>query len=146
MAAPKGGGTLQAKMIKKLEKNPKKLYTKQTMMKLLGVEERPAENALYNAWRTGKICKHVDPCPETGYQQFALKIPGTKAAVYQKLERGSGTKKRKKSQMPTAREIRTMFAQTQNQLAKMEDMMVAVVEEAETLEKMMTRIRNLSNL
>ena len=50
----------------------------------------------------------------------------------------------KKGQMPSSREIRAMFAQTQNQMAKMEYMMIAVVEEAEELEKMMTKIRAIS--
>lgn len=145
--AVKGGGTLQAQLIEKLQDDPKGLYTKHDAMDLLDVEERPAENALYNAWRTGKIHKHVDPCPETGYQRFALKIPAAKSAVYIKGDRGGSTgKKMKKGKMPSAREIRSMFAQTQNQMAKMEDMMVAVVEEAEELEKMMNKIRNISNL
>lgn len=141
-----GSGTLQAQLIAIMKEDPKALWTKNDVMETLDIEERPAENALYNAWRTGKMNKHIDPDPETNLQRYALNISPAKQAIYEKSDRGSTPKKRKKGTMPSAREIRTMFAQTQNQMAKMEDMMVAVVEEAETLEKMMNKIRNISNL
>lgn len=142
-----GGGTLQAQLIEKLEEEPKALWTRDDVMEYLEVEERAAENALYNAWRTGKICRHVDRHPENNLYQYALKIPTLKSAVYEMSNRGQSTPtgKKKKGQLPTAREVRTMFAQTQNQMAKMEDMMIAVVEEYEELEKMINKIKNITS-
>jgi len=144
MAVSKGGRTLQAQLIEKLQDDPKALWTRDDVMEYLGVEDRAAENALYNAWRTEKICRHVERCPKTNLYQYALTITPAKSAPYEMVPR-SPTGKKKKGQLPTAKEVRTMFAQAQNQMAKLEDMVIAIVDEYEETEKLLNKIKNITS-
>lgn len=148
MATTAGGaGTLQAQIVELFKTSPKKLYTKFDIMEQFDIEERPAENGLYNAFRLGKIMRHIDKCGETGVWRFALSVPESKADVYVKNEAKSASMtkgaKRKKGKSYSSREIRTAFAQAMNTLAQLEDMVSTVVDLAEDTEKKMLKIENL---
>lgn len=136
-----------------LKENPKDLWTWDDLLEAIpDSNEKAVQNSVHRLFTEGQIKRHMDRCEDTNRWRYGMSIPESKADKWVKNEnvvagatRRKG-KKKKKGQMPSAREIRMMFAQTQNQMAKMEDMMVAVVEEAEELEKMMNKIRNISNL
>ena len=130
---------------KTFKKNPTKLYT---VADLINDEynEKALITALWRQHKNGKIMRHKEKS-EDGKYRYALEIADENAVEYVeksplagKAQKG-GTKKR--GQKHTAKEIRTMFAQTMNQLAKLEDMVSDIVELAEDTDKTMQKIENL---
>lgn len=136
---------LYGKMETFFKATPTKMYTYEDIMEEFEVEQQAAQNGVYNLYRVGKIMRHIDKDPDTNIHRYALKINPAKADPYKAMERNSPTGKKKKGQLPSAREMRTAFAQLQNSLANMEDMMIAVVEESEHMEKMLNKIKNITN-
>lgn len=146
MSKKAGAGTLQKQLVEEMGKDPVRLYTIPEIMEIFDIDKVAAGNALYNTYRVDRIMKHKET-NDKNQMQYALKIPEHLSKPYAPQNSRSNIKshKIKKGQMPSSREIRTMFAQTQNQMAKMEDMMIAVVEEAEDLEKMIHKIKNITS-
>lgn len=137
--------TVQKQIVNAMKEQGSKnsLWTRQDIQDALGLEARPAENALYNAWRSGKIYRHKDK-DEDGNMRYALNMKEQYREIYIPTEkRASPGGTRKKKKLPTAKELRTMFAQTMNQMAQLEDSMLAVVERQEQLEKTITKIESL---
>lgn len=143
MAGPKN--TIQAEIIKTMKEQGSKntLWTKQDIMDALDLDERPADNALYNAWRSGKLFRHKEKSTD-GQYRYALYMKEQYREIYvQQEKRGSPGVARKKKKLPSAKELRSMFASTMNQMAQLEDSMLAVVERQEQLEKTITKIESL---
>jgi len=142
---------LYGKVVNLLKDSPKKLFTWEDIKEEFDINDVAAQNAVYNMHRAGKIERHTDK-DENKFWRYAFKVSAGKSDPYvqgesrkPKMNAMKTVKGRRKGQLPSAKEMRTMFAQTQNQMAKMEDMMIAVVEEYEELEKMINKIKNITS-
>ena len=128
---------------------PTDLWTRDELMEELDdIDKRQAENALYNAWRAEKLYRHKNVNNDKQFQ-YALKIPeinrATPPAPYvasTSPSSGSGIKKRR-GVKATPKEIRMAFMQVQNSLAKLEDMIMPIIEDAEEKDKMLNKLRNM---
>lgn len=122
------------------------LWTRPEIMEHFGWHKTQAENALYNAWRTGKIHKHKEPDKE-GNNRYALYIKEASRLLYTPSKptgATSGTsRKRKKGSLPTSKEIRRMFAEHMNSTAQLEDIVLELADRLEVLEKKHEKIQSL---
>lgn len=130
-----------------LKKNPKKLYTRVDTEKALKLTTKEAGNSLWWLWKEGRIQRHVEKT-EDGLYQYAYQLPKDKVEVYKpgpmaETMKQVSKRRKKKGGMPSAREVRAMFAQAQNQIATLEDMVMQVMEEYETMEKKVNRLMKL---
>ena len=133
----KGQTGIGKRVVKLLEDNPTKLFTRVDVAEALEEDVRAADNSLYNNWRAGRIFRHTETDEATGFNQYAFEIDEEHAQLYVKQGRKSS------GELPNAREIRTQFAQAMNTLAKLEDMVTGVVELAEDTERKMKKIEDL---
>jgi len=141
------GGGKQEKLIALMGEHAKtQLWIREDFMEHFGWDKIPAENAVYNAWRTGKIYRHKEPDKE-GNKRYGLSIKEESRAIYKQSKTGGGTTpgitRKKKKSLPSAKELRKMFAEHMNQMAQLEDTMLAVVERQEELEKTISKIEQL---
>lgn len=137
--------TLQQQIMEMMREQGTKnaLWTPQDIMDQMGLDARPVENALYNAWKTGKIYRHKEKSADN-YFRYALYMKEQYRENYVPQPKGSSPGgARKKKKLPTAKELRVLFASTMNQMAQLEDSMLAVVERQEQLEKTITKIESL---
>lgn len=145
MAAPKTGN-IQVRIQEAMEAEGKTtLWTKQEIMDTLGLEERPAANALYNAWRFGKIMRHKDK-DDDGNHRYALSIKeGQRLDYVPTTSTGAkpGGTRKKKSNMITAKELRKLFAAHMNSTAQIEDIVLGLADRLEELEKSHEKIKQL---
>lgn len=137
---------MQQKVINLLtETDPKALWTTQEIAEELDVETKKVENAVYNAWTLGKICRHAEK--EAGKVRYAAKITGANNLLYEQrpinVANANSKPKKRKGSYATGKEIRMEFANLQRALMRLEDMVMSKVEDAEETEKNLNKLRNL---
>jgi len=143
-AIKKGNGTIQQQMLALMKgDSPTTLWTRDDFMNELGIEMRPAENACYNAWKSGKIYRHKDK-DENKLFSYALSIKEQHREMYQPTTGATpGPARKKKSKMITAKELRKLFAAHMNSSAQLEDIVLELVDRLEELEKSHEKIKQL---
>lgn len=144
-----GAGSLQKQFIAIMAEQgkPSDIWTVEDMMEATGLEKRQVDNALSNAWRGGKIDRHKDNGDSTtgwGFARYALKIKDSDKRIYVVNQaQALGHTKRRKGQKATPKEIRVAFMQVQNSLAKLEDMIMPIIEDAEDRDKVLNKLKSL---
>lgn len=136
---------LQASIIKLFKEKGSRtdLWVREDVMAELSVDKRQAENALYNAWRSGKIYRHIDKDVD-GQNRYALSIKGESQSPWIPSEKKQSTgPKRKKKQQLSPREVRLLFAATQTQLARLEDTVMSTIEAYEEMERAVNKFKSL---
>lgn len=133
---------LRQKVMSQLNATPTKLYTHNDIERILKINAKAATNATYNLFRDGLIQRHVNKSKD-GLYQYAIKISEGKSVKYEAQQTNKSSQKKKKPAI-TLREVRMAFAQTQNQLAKLEDIISQIMEENDEFNKMFNKIRNLT--
>lgn len=131
-----------------LRAEPKDLWTWGDILEEIPESnEKAVQNCIHRLYVEGKVMRHIDSEEETRRRRYAMEITPAKRDDYVKIEYTNTGKttpiKRKKGSLPSSKEIRTAFAQTMTQLAKLEDMVSDVVELAEDTERKMKKIENL---
>ena len=144
----KGSGTLQAQFIKIMEGQgkPTDLWTVADMVEASGYDKRQVDNAMGNAWRAGKIERHRDNAAAAtgwGAARYALKVKDADRKVYTPTPAGSSGPTKRRGVKATTKEIRMAFMQVQNSLAKLEDMIMPIIEEAEDKDKILNKLKNM---
>lgn len=145
----KGGGTLQQDFIRIMNEQGKSsdLWTVADMMEASGINKTKTDNAMANAWRTGKIDRHKDNIKTGsgwGVARYALKLKDSDKQVYVVNPIGGGTNPAKRrGANATPKEIRMAFMQVQNSLAKLEDMIMPIIEQAEDKDKILNKLKNM---
>ena len=145
MAGKKGGGTLQAEIIKMMgeKAGPTDLWVRDEVMAEMDITDiRQAENALYNAWRSGKIYRHKDQTEDKQFQ-YALKIKEADRRSSSDIKVYSPGAKKRKGTKPTAKEIRMAFMEVQRAFTRLEDLVMPVIESAEDRDKVLDRLKNI---
>jgi hypothetical protein len=137
----------QQQLIALMGEHPKtQLWIKEDFMDHFGWGDIPAANAVYNAFRSGKIHKHKEKDKE-GNQRYALSIKEENRQIYKQSKTGSGPKpggpRKKKGGLPTSKEIRRMFADHMNSTAQLEDIVLGLADRLEILEKNHEKIKQL---
>lgn len=142
----KGAGNLQARIVELMTEKgkPTDLWTYEDVMtEFDDLNKRQAENALYNAFLTGKIYRHKD-ANEDKQIQFALQIKeGNRFIKITGPRNMSPGPKKRKGVKPTAKEIRMAFMDLQRAFTRLEDLVMPVVESAEDKDKALERLRNI---
>lgn len=139
--------TLQADILEMMKGHGKNtLWSVSEVMDEMEVERRAAENALYNLYKKqgqGKpgLFRHKDKS-EDGELRYALYIPEKYREIYTP-SKGRNLSGPRKKRLPNAKELRAMFGAAMNQMAALEDAMLAVVERQEELEKTTNKIKAL---
>jgi len=126
-----------------LNEDPKQLWSIPEMLEKFPESTYKAIDTHFRVLRVdGRIDRHIDR-DINGDFQFAVKVKIEKIDPYIKQERpsNSGPKKRK-GKLLSSKEIRSMFAAHYNNMAKLEDSVMAIVEQFEETEKEMIKIRN----
>jgi len=150
----KGGG-LQERIVAMMKEKGSQntLWTREEVMAELNLEKTQAENALYNAFRKPNnplLHRHKEKDAD-GNARYALHIKEENRDIYTP-SKGKGTKNpvirglkksRKKSRLPTAKELRKMFSEAQNHMAILEDAVLAVTERYEEIDKAATKLKDL---
>jgi hypothetical protein len=148
----KGSGTLQQQIIEVMTDSakPTELWLIADIMDSLGITKVQADNALANAWKTNKICRHkINANPDAVYggsARYALKIKEEDKQYYSVSPRASAispTGKKRKGQKASAKEIRFAFVEMQRALTRLEDLIMPVVEDAEEKDKALEKLRNI---
>ncbi len=90
----------------------------------------------------GDISRHIDNDINDD-KQYAVSIKNDKIEPYTKQDHSAkgNFKTKRKGKLLTGKEIRSMFAAHYNNMAKLEDSVMAVIEQFEATEKEMTKIR-----
>ena len=115
-------------------------------LKATGLEKRQCDNALSNAWRAGKIDRHKDNGGADtgwGFARYALKLKDSERRVYVSTLATGRVSTKRRGAKATPKEIRMAFMQVQNSLAKLEDMIMPVVEEAEEKDKVLNKLKSM---
>jgi len=136
----------QAQIIAVMKETGKnQLWTRPDIMQHFDWPKTASENALYNAWRGGKIFKHKDADNE-GNARYALYIKEEYRKPHQQ-SKGTGATpggtRKKKGALPTAKELRKMFANHMNSTAQLEDIVLGLADRLEELEKSHEKIKSL---
>lgn len=144
----KGSGTLQKQFVAIMEEQgkPTDFWTVEDMVKASGYDKRQVDNAMGNAWRGGKIERHRDNAPSAtgwGAARYALKVKDADRKIYSPTPAGSSGPTKRRGVKATPKEIRMAFMQVQNSLAKLEDMIMPVVEDAEEKDKVLNKLKNM---
>lgn len=144
-----GGGTLQQQFIAimKGQGKPTDLWSVADMMEATGLVKIKVDNAMANAWRTGKIDRHKingdSGGAYMGFSRYALKLKDSDKQDYV-ASSGRGTSfAKRKGPKATPKEIRMAFMQVQNSLAKLEDMIMPIIEQAEDKDKILNKLKNM---
>ena len=143
-----GAGSLQQQFVKIMTEQgkPSDLWTIADMMEVTGLEKRQVENALSNAWRGGKIDRHRvngDSTTGQGSARFALKLKDADKQTYVPFQASGAGSPKRRGVKATPKEIRMAFMQVQNSLAKLEDMIMPVVEDAEEKDKVLNKLKSM---
>lgn len=124
-----------------------KLFTIQDLADEWECEFRTIQNITHNLRLKGKIDRHIDRDKNKNFR-FAVLISPDKVEPYvpmaskTKNNSDNNIKKKKRGQLLSGKEIRSMFAAHYNNMAKLEDSVMAIIERSEMTEKEMTKIRN----
>jgi len=139
--------------------NPKTLYSIPDLVDIFKTHEqlkskdadqkrKAIENMLRNLRVDKEIFRHVDR-DENGDLQYAVSLPEAKIEHWvlsttmgqgNSIKNG-GTQKKRKGQLLSSKEIRSMFAAHYTNMAKLEDSCMAIIEQSEMTEKEMAKIR-----
>ena len=143
-----GAGSLQQQFIAIMTEQgkPSDIWTVEDMIKATGLEKRQCDNALSNAWRAGKIDRHKDNGGADtgwGFARYALKLKDSERRVYVSTLATGRVSTKRRGAKATPKEIRMAFMQVQNSLAKLEDMIMPVVEEAEEKDKVLNKLKSM---
>lgn len=135
------------KILAKMQEDPKALWSVSDMFAEYPESTHKAVDNHIRALRIeGIIDRHLDKDVNNDFQ-FAIKVKIEKIDVYVKQDRPTSVggpvagKKKRKGQLLTAKEIRSMFAEHYNNMAKLEDSVMAIVDRSEMTDKEMTKIR-----
>jgi len=144
----KGSGTLQKQFIKIMEEQgkPTDFWTVADMVEASGYDKRQVDNAMGNAWRACKIERHRDNAAAAtgwGAARYALKVKDEDRKVYTPTPAGVAGHAKRRGIKATPKEIRMAFMQVQNSLAKLEDMIMPIIEDAEEKDKMLNKLKNM---
>lgn len=142
-----------------MKKDPERLFSINDLMEIyknhhqLKTKEgrlekyRAIEGVMRNLRVANKIFRHTDK-DVNGDLQYAVSIPKNKIEVWilQTRENQAGipknaTQKRRKDKLLSSKEIRSMFAAHYNNMAKLEDACMAIIEQSESTEHEMEKIR-----
>jgi hypothetical protein len=131
------------------------LVARKEISKALNHQLHACENTLQMLRIEGVIQRHKVKT-EDGDYQFGINLPEDEIEQYVKQPRrregstrgpaktsGLTAYKRKKGTIMTAKGLRMMFAQLQNDIAKPEDSMMDVAEQAEETERKMIKLHNV---
>jgi len=149
---------LREDVLKLMTKNKKTLYSINDLLEIFkrhnqlkpkdkGQKYKAFENIFRNLRIEGKISRHVDK-DENNDIQYAVLIHKDKIEKWvlvqskQRINTGTKTTYKKRKQLLTSKEIRSMFATHYNNMAKLEDSCMAIIEHSESTEKEMEKIRN----
>jgi hypothetical protein len=128
------------------ETDPKALWQTDELANELGVKIKAAENAVYNAWTLGRICRHKEKSSE-GKVRYAAKISDKDNLLFENRPvSGAGTsnkQKKRKNIYATSKEVRMAFAEVQRSLMRLEDAVMDKIADAEEMDKNLTKLRNL---
>lgn len=143
-----GAGSLQKQFIAIMTEQgkPTDFWTVADMMEVSGYDKRQVDNAMGNAWRAGKIHRHKDndkAATGWGTARYALKVKDADRRIYTPSPAGVAGHAKRRGVKATPKEIRMAFMQVQNSLAKLEDMIMPVVEEAEEKDKVLNKLKNM---
>jgi len=136
-------------LIKLTTDNPTTLYTYKDLIDLRGYNQKAAQNVMHNAYVAGIINRHKEKCPTTGLLRYGKDIDPEDRDVYvrdKKISDGLKGKKKYKAKtkgVPTEKDVRSMFADIQNQLLKLEEVTVDIVRRGGELEKIKDKIEGL---
>ena len=154
------GTGLKALIRNQMLEEPKTLYSIPDLLDIFknheqlkskdGIQKAKAiENMLRNLRVDKEIFRHVDR-DENDDLQYAVSIPDAKIehwVLSTTMGQGNPTKnggvpKKRKGQLLSSKEIRSMFAAHYNNMAKLEDSCMAIIERSEMTEKEMAKIRS----
>lgn len=148
-ALKKGGGTLQVQIVQIMTDKaaPNELWTVDDMIGETGLEKRQVDNAMSNAWKSGKIFRHKDNLKEGqgwGVAQYALKMKDAdKKSPVAQVSPGGKLPGKRRGSMPTAKEIRMDFLEIQRLMARLEDKVMTVAERSEEMDKQLNKLKNI---
>ena len=119
-------------------KTKKTLFTAANIMKNFDIEEKAAKNALYCLHREGRICRHKER-GAGGKYRYAIEIDEKYNNPYKPLH--------EKRASPTAASVSAghtaimkTFAVIQNQMARLEDMILTELAEVEKIRKQKNKL------
>lgn len=136
-------------VLAKMNEDSKQLWSVPEMMaEFPDSNYKAIDNVMRNLRVSGVIDRHLDK-DVNGDFQFAVKVKIEKIDVWVKSTtmgqgnvNNSTVKKKKRGQLLSSKEIRSMFAAHYNNMAKLEDSCMAIIERSEMTEKEMAKIRN----
>lgn len=138
---PGEGYGLTKSILTLLKEKPTRLYTKAEIAKEVNTDEAAVYSALLNAWRRGKIKRHIDRDEETGDFRHAIKIAENKTAEH--IPRT--TPLVRKSKKIDIKELKATFVVVFNSLLKIEENMLVLIEENERQEKAIAKAKKAFN-
>jgi len=144
----KGSGGLQKQFINimKEQGKPNDLWSVIDMMDASGKTKMQVDNALANAWKSNKITRHRingDSDTGMGFARYALNLKDTDKQDYVAPVQSHGSPIKRRGIKANAKEIRMAFMNVQNAIAKLEDMIMPVIESAEEKDKALARLKNI---
>lgn len=134
-------------------KFPKSLYSVSDMVEELKDVPAATNKNIENAFRTlrmgKKLNRHVNR-DVNGDFQYAITIPVDKIEPWVLNENlsnvmsamGGKPNKKRKGTLPTSKEIKSMFAAHFNNMAKLEDSVMMIIDRFEEMDKEMSKIRS----
>lgn len=132
------------KILKLMKSNPKQLWSiPELLAEFQDATPKSMDSHLRVLRIDGEIDRHIDD-DVNGDRQFAVSVKIEKIEPYvAQTHSGKGalSKKKKKGQLLSSKEIRSMFAAHYNNMAKLEDSCMAIIEHSEMTEKEMVKIR-----
>lgn len=138
---------MRANILKLMNANKKTLWSSPDILSEHPESSDKAIVAILRVLRVDKlITRHIDNDSE-GDRQYAVSINEDKIDVYVPQSQSSGDmnslgKKKRKGALPTSKEIRSMFAAHYNNMAKLEDSVMSIIDRFEEMDKEMNKIRN----
>lgn len=146
----------QKHVLEWMKTNPKKLVTCVDISNKFKINTNRASTIMWRLHNDESIVRHIDKTDD-GRFQYAVSISAKLKDVYQSTpadtsSNGNGVKrsytkrgnynKRSKTQL-TPKELRAMFAQTMSNLAKLEDAVMGMAEEHDSMAKRVAKVEEL---
>jgi len=137
-------GDIQARILKIIgeKAEPTELWSTSDLMaepELKGLTKIQVSNSLTYAYELGKVFKHKIKIKH-GAGQYALEIHPNDRYVAGATTSGGG---KKKGQKTSAKEIRYAFADLQRSIARLEDLIMPVIENAEEKDKALAKLKSI---
>ena len=139
----KGAGSAQQEILASLKEcgKPTDLWSVNDISEQMGVQSKKIENAVYNLYIKGKLCRHRNKSDENQIQ-YALKIKDDDRVTYEApAEKRSYVARR--GQKASAKEIRVAFVEIQRAFTRLEDLIMPVIESAEEKDKAQARLKSV---